>query len=170
MSFYKNKTTDFYLGEGQPNWSFKHYAEHIGKVIALHISEDPINMKNISKSTVPENKQLVASRLTHVETIVDPKEQTRIVYLLIFDSGLQVVINAARTEEDLLPNVQAYLASTLLTEQAIAATIATVEPKIVEKVPAETVSAKIVPTQEKPPVRRRTRSKAAPVKEVIEDQ
>lgn len=173
MSFYQNNTTDFYLGEGQPNWSFKHYAEQIGKVIVLNISEDPISMKAMPKNTTLEKKQLVASRLTHIETVTDPKEQSRVVYLLIFDSGLQVIINANKTEEDLLHNVQAYLDSPLTAKQDNTVTqenivVAATEPEIATEVLVEAVTPNVTTVQEKPPVRRRTRSKASPVKEASE--
>ena len=110
MSFYQDNTAEFYLGEGRPSWNFKDYAENIGKLLVLYVSEDPIDMHKITASTTAEDKHLIASRLIHVEIVDDPKEKTRVVYLLIFESGLQVIINSNKTNRNM--SIHFYISQT----------------------------------------------------------
>lgn len=165
MSFYKDNTSDFYLGEPQVNWSFKNYAEKIGQTMVLYISEEPVSMKHIPKGTVPENKHLIASRLTHIETIDDPKEPARIVYLLIFDSGLQVIMNSAKTDEDQLENVLSYLSPPAPVKRARA----TAKPKVEGPAASSSdLTGVSTETEKNARARRQTRGRASPVEKVDE--
>jgi len=111
VSFYKDNTDVFYLGEGKKGWTFKNYAKNIGEVVILNVSESPINMKKIPEGDKFGVMHIIASRLTHIELIEDNNKSKNAAYLLLFESGIQVVINAVKTEEDGFDNVESFLSA-----------------------------------------------------------
>lgn len=109
MSFYNDNTEAFYLADRKENWTFKDYAKSVGSFLLLNATDEPVDIKNIPETDGGNEKHLVASQLLHAEIIEDSPDSNRVVYLLIFASGMQILINSERTEEDLLSNVEGFL-------------------------------------------------------------